>query len=88
MNSASKVLRRLASPAEYMLMGGANTPLLLFPMDAVLDAYVVVVKLMDPSILFTVVETDSLVVVVRLPLLLSVVVDDAAREIRVDEEEE
>ena len=70
-------------------MGGANTPLLLFPMDAVLDAYVVVVvNLMDPSMLFTVVETDSLVVVVRLPLLLSVVVDDAAREICVDEEEE
>ena len=64
-------------------MGGANTPL-LFPfdrMDAVLDAYVVV-KLMDPSILFTVVETDSAVVL--LPLL-SVV--DAAREICVDEEE-
>ena len=71
-----------------MLMGGANTPLLLFPMDVVLDAYVVVVNLMDPSILFTVVEPDSLVVVVRLPLLLSVVVDDAAREICVDEEEE
>ena len=50
-------------------------------MDAVLDAYVVV-KLMDPSILFTVVETDSAVVLFP---LLSVV--DAAREICLDEEE-
>ena len=60
-------------------MGGANTPL-LFPfdrMDAVWD-----VKLMDPSILFTVVETDSAVV------LLSLLSDvDAAREICLDEEE-